>query len=540
MEKGVIIPLILLGIIFFMSINLTIATCPEGQMSNFDGSCIPDPNYKAGAVSCESLMASTGRTAETICSQGGGQCCNKAVKETQDNSENLEETDSNFNNDFVLKDCSTDDDIIPGRCEVLNQYNDILYNQLDDRVFGSSDDSQAWQFYLAEQQAEIDYEEKVVIPKETENTAIFNNCIDGDTDSNICYDNWERVFFEINLNRAKYELELVKKLQQDVNALPSSGKNDEENDGLIDNGGSVSQGDFNTNSNRGRDESGRMMPSFDGYYGYAYVERADGTKVIPGHELYLKINDVLSTGDKSSISVRFSDAGNIDLGPNTAVKVGNALLDQYYLARGTLKSKIKLAKLQKFEIDTPGAMFTIRGTEFIINYNETTNITTVYLNEGVLEINIKNKIMNLTAGNYMVIYPDGKTVLNAMGKEWNSFDDVFYKKSMAYIYFLLVFIIIDIVVMIILCVWMNKKIKNINKKDKSNSKGVASLVLGIIGIILFFAPYIGIILSSLAFSFSRVQKANNPTKSATAGFILGMIGIVINALVLLSVFLSAS
>jgi uncharacterized membrane protein YbaN (DUF454 family) len=75
----------------------------------------------------------------------------------------------------------------------------------------------------------------------------------------------------------------------------------------------------------------------------------------------------------------------------------------------------------------------------------------------------------------------------------------------------------------------------------SNAYGTASLVLSIIGLVLFLMPYIAIFLSILAVIFYGVQKrkdneANVSTKgSTTAGLVMGIIGIVLNAVMLIFV-----
>ena len=242
-------------------------------------------------------------------------------------------------------------------------------------------------------------------------------------------------------------------------------------------------GGFNTNSDRGRGSDQRINPSFGGYLGDAYVMRSDGTKVIPGKELYLKVEDRIVTGANSKLNFIFKDVGGINLGQNTELRVGNALLDQYYLARGTLKTQLNWGTLppQKLEFHTPNAVINVKGTEFVIDYNETINTTTVYLNEGTLEINVRNEIINLTAGNYLVVNSDGSVWKYPLKSEsWNNlennFDDIPDANKITQTIIWVLFII-DIITILILTLWMGKKIKNINKNDKSTTNGTASFVL---------------------------------------------------------------
>lgn len=74
---------------------------------------------------------------------------------------------------------------------------------------------------------------------------------------------------------------------------------------------------------------------------------------------------------------------------------------------------------------------------------------------------------------------------------------------------------------------------NIQNKQKSNGFGVASLWCGIIGLVLFVAPYIGIFLSIIAIIFSYQQHKIFNTNSAIAGKVLGIVGVIVNIIVLL-------
>ena len=65
-----------------------------------------------------------------------------------------------------------------------------------------------------------------------------------------------------------------------------------------------------------------------------------------------------------------------------------------------------------------------------------------------------------------------------------------------------------------------------------NSFGIASLVLGILGILFFLAPYIGIFGSILAIIFSRVQQKKQKSGLATAGLVTGIIGLIFNIILI--------
>ncbi|MDP3765619.1 MAG: hypothetical protein Q8R04_03835, partial [Nanoarchaeota archaeon] len=100
-------------------------------------------------------------------------------------------------------------------------------------------------------------------------------------------------------------------------------------------------------------------------------------------------------------------------------------------------------------------------------------------------------------------------------------------------------ILIEAVVIILAYILLRRKANNLNKKDKPEGRGTASLVLGIIGIILFLFPYVGFLLAGLALVFAKIQKTIKPTGLSTAGFVLGIIGVCLNVIVSISIMLYA-
>lgn len=71
------------------------------------------------------------------------------------------------------------------------------------------------------------------------------------------------------------------------------------------------------------------------------------------------------------------------------------------------------------------------------------------------------------------------------------------------------------------------------RKKINENWGIASLVLGIISILFFFIPFIGIFLGILAIVFYNLQKKEKITDVAKGGLITGIIGVVINGIILL-------
>lgn len=73
------------------------------------------------------------------------------------------------------------------------------------------------------------------------------------------------------------------------------------------------------------------------------------------------------------------------------------------------------------------------------------------------------------------------------------------------------------------------------KTKKKDSFGLASLVLGVLGIILFLTPGVGIICGILAIHFSGKQQKIGMTEQAKFGKITGIIGLIISSLYLILV-----
>lgn len=73
------------------------------------------------------------------------------------------------------------------------------------------------------------------------------------------------------------------------------------------------------------------------------------------------------------------------------------------------------------------------------------------------------------------------------------------------------------------------------KKEGDNSFGVASVVLGILSIVIGFmsSPYAGVVLGVMGIVFSRKQHAIESNKWSKNGKILSIIGIIVSVVVII-------
>ncbi|MDO8555640.1 MAG: hypothetical protein Q7R96_00515 [Nanoarchaeota archaeon] len=69
--------------------------------------------------------------------------------------------------------------------------------------------------------------------------------------------------------------------------------------------------------------------------------------------------------------------------------------------------------------------------------------------------------------------------------------------------------------------------------DKPTNMGTASLVLGIVSIILCWVPFLGVITGIIGIILAGKQKKIFPTGIATAGFITSIVGLVFSGFYLI-------
>jgi hypothetical protein len=159
-------------------------------------------------------------------------------------------------------------------------------------------------------------------------------------------------------------------------------------------------------------------------------EIASGLTVRPG--------DTIRTGSDSTIKLESLD-GVVQIGEETTLKFIDLKakpppppeeISKENL--GTIEKKIELLVgkiriwLKKFkgryEVRTPVAVLGVRGTDFVVEHDPATNITTIYLNEGTLEVqNTKGETFALTAGETMIVDSSGKTEKSELKKDkWDS------------------------------------------------------------------------------------------------------------------------
>jgi len=155
--------------------------------------------------------------------------------------------------------------------------------------------------------------------------------------------------------------------------------------------------------------------------GKVSIKQADGTWKELSVGTILKDGDIIKTGPKSSFTIQLPDGNIVSVGPNSVFTYQED--SSHYrlnLMIGRLKAWVKKYG-KRFEVRTPCAVTSVRGTEFIVEHDAAANITTIYLYEGIVDVNnTKGETFELNAGKIMTVDSSGKTDKSELSEDdWN-------------------------------------------------------------------------------------------------------------------------
>ncbi len=137
----------------------------------------------------------------------------------------------------------------------------------------------------------------------------------------------------------------------------------------------------------------KQLPAFSKA---VYITNINGNAVIhnPGSKsenAYIKDtlveNGIISTGERSSVTLQITGTGVIRLMENSEVQInsmGQNRLVKLTLKKGSLYSIIKKQRNKIYRIWTPSAVITVKGTEFLTTYND--NVSSVELLRGTISL----------------------------------------------------------------------------------------------------------------------------------------------------------
>lgn len=155
--------------------------------------------------------------------------------------------------------------------------------------------------------------------------------------------------------------------------------------------------------------------------GQVSIKQPDGTWKEMLDKTFLKDGDTIKTDRASTVALLLPDGTEIRIAPNSEFTFNwDGTTFSIKLIVGKIRSWIK-RKSHKFEVRTPMAVLGVRGTDFIVDYNPDTTVTTVYLYEGIVDVdNLKGETSELNAGEMITIGSSGKTSKSVLNEDdWN-------------------------------------------------------------------------------------------------------------------------
>ena len=113
----------------------------------------------------------------------------------------------------------------------------------------------------------------------------------------------------------------------------------------------------------------------------------------------LETGDIVRTGDKSTVEIRYPNNTNITLRENTLVKIGNANVptsSEITVISGNALAVFGQGSRSVNKVYTPTTVAAVRGTEFEINVNN--GNSNVVLNKGKLDVSNPYSQVSINAG----------------------------------------------------------------------------------------------------------------------------------------------
>lgn len=137
--------------------------------------------------------------------------------------------------------------------------------------------------------------------------------------------------------------------------------------------------------------------------GTVEVLKADGSRRQLGDGDDIRAGDVILTRKGSSVTLVF-DSGDVNLGQNAIFEVDKMDAEEksFTLSAGRVWAYIQKAIKSRHTIRTPTAAVAVRGTEFILEYDEETETSALHLYEGEVEYTTESGTEIIYAGESVV------------------------------------------------------------------------------------------------------------------------------------------
>ena len=150
-----------------------------------------------------------------------------------------------------------------------------------------------------------------------------------------------------------------------------------------------------------------------------------------GKPTKLTLNTVINQGDTveskgGTAMITLPDGHKIAVSKNTKVILEKP--QEVSLSWGRIKAMFKKMLKGRFAVNTPGAVVAVRGTEFILSYDQTTDESTLHLNEGEVEVTAGGESEIIQAGTSVVV-DGGITSTEFSAEEWDALAQEFEEKK---------------------------------------------------------------------------------------------------------------
>ena len=174
---------------------------------------------------------------------------------------------------------------------------------------------------------------------------------------------------------------------------------------------------------------GHRVIKVESFSGDVVLERDDSKKDI-FKNMNLKTKDVITTGEDGLIGLLVDDDKNIAATENTCfaiVSTGNekkgALKIELKYGKSLIEIKNKLPDGSSFEVETPNATLSVRGTRFEVTYTKETKTTVLKVTEGCVQVDTKTKTDKVDAGKTAIIKDDNIEISSSDANTDNNKND---------------------------------------------------------------------------------------------------------------------
>ena len=147
----------------------------------------------------------------------------------------------------------------------------------------------------------------------------------------------------------------------------------------------------------------RVVAAISSMKGDVQIRAVNERKYVSAYKgQMIRSGDWIKTDLNVFLAIIFLDGSNIKIREKTEIEINSSrlgakqLMTQMYISEGQTWNKVSKGNNSEFEIKTPTAVASVKGTEFNIDFNDLTESTTLTVIEG--EVLFGNDINSILAG----------------------------------------------------------------------------------------------------------------------------------------------